>query len=166
VINHCYTVCTLVNHSYNTSYQYIRWILPTNVSVESYQVWLGDQLDLGWIKMQVVQCNIVLTTNIHCTDIHCTDIHCTTIHCTDIQRGINTEKGFTEDGRGMWLNDKDGHPNETPTLVDAVVFATGYRQQAGFALMHYVLIHSYTMHSFPHTPCTHSLIPGYCRRAL
>ena len=36
------------------------------------QVWLGDQLDSGWIKMH---------------------------------RGINMEKGFTEDGTGIWLND-------------------------------------------------------------
>jgi dimethylaniline monooxygenase (N-oxide forming) len=63
------------------------------------QVWLGDQLDEGWIKMH---------------------------------RGINTERGFTEDGLGIWLNDKDGNPNPEPTAVDAVIFATGYRQQAGF----------------------------------
>ena len=63
------------------------------------QVWLGDQLDDGWIKMH---------------------------------RGFNAEKGFTEDGTGIWLNDKDGNPMDEPTQVEAVVYATGYRQQAGF----------------------------------
>ena len=66
------------------------------------------------------------------------------------------EKGFTEDGTGIWLNDVrwrrfldlvalsvsltwmvssmqgDGNPLDEPTPVDAVVYATGYRQQAGF----------------------------------
>jgi len=63
------------------------------------QVWLGDQLDKGWIQAR---------------------------------RGIDVAKGFTEDGTGIWLNDKDGNPMDEPTKVDAVIFATGYRQQAGF----------------------------------
>ena len=47
-----------------------------------------------------------------------------------MHRGINAERGFTEDG--IYLNDKDGNPMAEPTKVDAVIFATGYRQQAGF----------------------------------
>ena len=50
------------------------------------KVYIGDQMDMGWIKQQ---------------------------------RGINQEKGFTEDGTGIWLNDKDGNPNPEPTQADA-----------------------------------------------
>lgn len=49
-----------------------------------------------------------------------------------MHRGFNMKKGFTEDGTGIWLNDKDGNPMDEATQVDAVVYATGYRQQAGF----------------------------------
>ena len=60
------------------------------------QVWLGDQLDNGWIVAK---------------------------------RGIDR---FTEDGTGAYLCDRDGNADAEPTQLGAVIFATGYRQQAGF----------------------------------
>ena len=44
-----------------------------------------------------------------------------------VKRGINS---FTSDG--VFFKDKDGNDELIPTKVDAVIFATGYRQQAGF----------------------------------
>jgi hypothetical protein len=44
-----------------------------------------------------------------------------------VKRGINR---FTADG--VYFKDKDGNDEATSTKVDAVIFATGYRQQAGF----------------------------------
>ena len=46
------------------------------------------------------------------------------------KRGINMEKGFTADG--IYLKDENGNPEREPTPCDCVIFATGYKQQAGF----------------------------------